>query len=116
MGNKQRKREMIQAELGLEKPLDGDGGGHGTQRAGDEGERKKRARTTDEPHTGSLYDVFLKTKKVKKHIEAVLKNGKINEKLWKKRIRPEAKCFVIFGFGQNFSFRCISSCHVSCIV
>ncbi|XP_057181378.1 zinc finger BED domain-containing protein 4-like [Triplophysa rosa] len=47
---------MIQAEL---EPL-GDGDGQGTHSAGEAGNNtdRKRARTTDEPHTSSLSDMF----------------------------------------------------------
>ncbi|XP_057184493.1 zinc finger BED domain-containing protein 4-like [Triplophysa rosa] len=56
VGKKQRTREMIQAEL---EPL-GDVDGQGTHSAGEAGNNtdRKRARTTDEPHTSSLSDMF----------------------------------------------------------
>ncbi len=28
-------------------------------------------------------------------------------------IRPSAQCFILFGFGQEFSFRCIPNCKYS---
>ncbi|XP_031154118.1 zinc finger BED domain-containing protein 4-like [Sander lucioperca] len=53
-----RTREMIQAELDLGKPL-GDGDGQVMHSAGDENSAEsKRARTTDEPRTVSLSDMF----------------------------------------------------------
>ncbi len=27
--------------------------------------------------------------------------------MWKKRVWYSAQCFLLFGFGQDFSFRCI---------
>ncbi|XP_073718457.1 zinc finger BED domain-containing protein 4 [Misgurnus anguillicaudatus] len=58
VGKKMRTREMIQAELDLGKPL-GDGDGQVMHSAGDENSAEsKRARTTDEPRTVSLSDMF----------------------------------------------------------
>ncbi|XP_073671353.1 zinc finger BED domain-containing protein 4-like [Paramisgurnus dabryanus] len=58
VGKKMSTREMIQAELDLGKPL-GDGDGQVMHSAGDENSAEsKRARTTDEPRTVSLSDMF----------------------------------------------------------